>query len=227
MIANRFNPLGRNLGKTAKSYIQDGLIHMWDGIENAGFGVHEDNPIAWKDLIGGLDFSIYNNTDVAFGEDCVLMNATTSAMVANAKITNIKTFEIVLERSNDIHCFSPVGFEPSGGTLQILFNSSTSLSVERYVGVTVPSKLFSLTVIRDDSSTIACYVNGVNAPLQSLSGSNYFYDSGSNTATFGRKKYASNFRGKIKCCRVYTKQFSADEVSQNTLVDIARFGIQV
>ena len=34
---------------TAKDYVQDGLIAMWDGVENAGWGVHDPNATVWKD----------------------------------------------------------------------------------------------------------------------------------------------------------------------------------
>ena len=37
---------------TVKDYVQDGLVAMWDGIENAGLGVHDPNATTWKDLSG-------------------------------------------------------------------------------------------------------------------------------------------------------------------------------
>ena len=40
---------------TARDYVQDGLIAMWDGIENAGWGVHDPNATVWKDLVGDCD----------------------------------------------------------------------------------------------------------------------------------------------------------------------------
>ena len=40
---------------TAKDYVQSGLVAMWDGIENAGWGVHDANATTWKDLIGTAD----------------------------------------------------------------------------------------------------------------------------------------------------------------------------
>lgn len=43
------------LAITAKSYIQNGLVAMWDGIENAGWGVHNPNATTWKDLVGTAD----------------------------------------------------------------------------------------------------------------------------------------------------------------------------
>ena len=39
---------------SARDYVQDGLIAMWDGIENAGWGIHDPNATTWIDLIGGL-----------------------------------------------------------------------------------------------------------------------------------------------------------------------------
>ena len=43
----------------ASSYIQDGLIAMYDGIENAGAGQHSDSATTWKDLSGhGWDLTL-------------------------------------------------------------------------------------------------------------------------------------------------------------------------
>lgn len=39
-------------GLTARSYVQKGLLVAFDGIENAGRGVHDDSPSAWADLSG-------------------------------------------------------------------------------------------------------------------------------------------------------------------------------
>ena len=39
-------------GKTARDYVQSGLVAMWDGIENAGWGVHNPSATTWKDLTG-------------------------------------------------------------------------------------------------------------------------------------------------------------------------------
>jgi len=36
---------------TAKDYVQDGLVAMWDGIENAGWGVHDQEATTWTDLM--------------------------------------------------------------------------------------------------------------------------------------------------------------------------------
>lgn len=35
---------------TARDYVQNGLVAMWDGIENAGYGVHDNSLAYWYDL---------------------------------------------------------------------------------------------------------------------------------------------------------------------------------
>jgi len=34
-------------------YVQDGLIAMWDGVDNMGLGSHVANATTWRDLVGG------------------------------------------------------------------------------------------------------------------------------------------------------------------------------
>ena len=62
MLAARgiFLAARRNRKPTARSYVQDGLVAMWDGIENAGWGTHVTNVVhsGWLDLINGLRLQI-------------------------------------------------------------------------------------------------------------------------------------------------------------------------
>jgi len=32
---------------------------MWDGIENAGWGVHDENATIWVDLVGGVEWRVF------------------------------------------------------------------------------------------------------------------------------------------------------------------------
>lgn len=60
MIAarNAFLMSGGSSTPIARDYVQNGLVAMWDGIENAGWGVHEDNPATWKELVGTIPFPV-------------------------------------------------------------------------------------------------------------------------------------------------------------------------
>ena len=59
-IASRMSTWGKPSKMTAADYVQDGLIAMWDGIENVGWGVHDANALVWVNL-GSLGSS-YNAT---------------------------------------------------------------------------------------------------------------------------------------------------------------------
>ena len=53
-------------GIPASNYIQDGLIAMYDGIENAGAGQHSDSAITWKDLSGnGWDLTLASSGGIS------------------------------------------------------------------------------------------------------------------------------------------------------------------
>lgn len=58
---------------TARDYVQDGLIAMWDGIENAGWGVHNPNATEWKDLVGDNDITLVGGV---FGDTALICNGT-------------------------------------------------------------------------------------------------------------------------------------------------------
>jgi hypothetical protein len=72
LIGARNAAWGGKRGLSAKDYVQDGLIAMWDGIENAGWGKHSDNPTMWTDLTGN-GYDLVGNADgsVVFNPNCV------------------------------------------------------------------------------------------------------------------------------------------------------------
>ena len=55
-----FERRGAPAGPTARDYVQNGLIAMWDGIENAGWGVHDAAATTWKDLVGSRNLTLAN-----------------------------------------------------------------------------------------------------------------------------------------------------------------------
>ena len=53
--------LGGKKALTARSYVSQGLVTMYDGIENAGWGTHGTGTLySWADLAGGYAASIVN-----------------------------------------------------------------------------------------------------------------------------------------------------------------------
>ena len=39
---------------SAAEYVHDGLVAMFDGIENFAYGMHHSGATSWRDLVGGL-----------------------------------------------------------------------------------------------------------------------------------------------------------------------------
>ena len=82
---------------TARDYVQDGLIAMLDGIENAGFGKNEANATVWVDLSGnGNDVDV--DLTQASWEDGFL-NVTGTTCTRDEEITNIATLEVLFRDS--------------------------------------------------------------------------------------------------------------------------------
>ena len=53
---------------TARDYVQDGLVCLWDGIENAGWGVHDSAATNWVDLVGGIVAKFSDSVDFQWTE---------------------------------------------------------------------------------------------------------------------------------------------------------------
>ena len=45
-------------GYDTSSYVQEGLVAQWDGINNAGLGFHDPGADIWKDLKGIYDLPL-------------------------------------------------------------------------------------------------------------------------------------------------------------------------
>ena len=50
-------------------YTTDRLIALWDGIENYGFGLHDDTTALWLDCIYGHEMNLLSRSFI--GEDCI------------------------------------------------------------------------------------------------------------------------------------------------------------
>ena len=71
LITARNMTMGGTRKLTVRDYVQDGLIAMWDGIENAGLGVHDYASRKWKDLVGNNDITLDGGV---FGDNALICN---------------------------------------------------------------------------------------------------------------------------------------------------------
>lgn len=82
---------------TAQSYVQDGLVGLWDAEENAGWGTHEVSPTVWKDLTG-ITGDMYLGVAGTFRANA-FEKTSAGVMASNEMVRadgNIKTIEVVI-----------------------------------------------------------------------------------------------------------------------------------
>ena len=80
---------------TSASYVQDGLITQWDGIDNAGTGAHNPNATVWKDLAGNLDLTLTANGSWTNGN---ALSVNGAAAFGSTKAPVYKTIEVVYSK---------------------------------------------------------------------------------------------------------------------------------
>ena len=247
MIAARQIAFGRGAAKglSAKDYVQDGLIAMWDGIENAGWGVHDANATMWKDLTGkGSDWKLNpNEGKFSIGIDYVeLLNriSWTGTGYINtpswSNDTDIKTLEGVLdtglvETDNNAPWAVIVSFDlfkEQGYYRNALFVDIASGNIIHGLGLQLENP--SLPTERGQNS-ISCnsddmkyYMNGVeiiNISKIKRRVVNYSH----NNCPLGIYSGRLARHTKIKNLRIYNRALTADEIAHNYNIDKARFGL--
>lgn len=204
---------------TARDYVQDGLVAMWDGIENAGWGVHDAKARVWKDLSDNGRDAVLSGS-INFEDSYINMNG------GKARFTSISENECV--------------------TTEIIFKKTISNYVQivqlangkgadsrRHVGVRANNSvifhnnscgnfLIDVEVVNQVSyshSTGICYVNGCDGSVIAVGGT-------FNASETGFGTYDTRYnRGIVYACRVYKRSLLAEEVLKNYAIDKARFGL--
>lgn len=97
-------------------YLEDNLIAQWDGIWNAGLGIHDANSTIWKDLIGNYDAYLNEPTCVGKfttnGLSCDGVHVAARSILnnclpfnINAEIELVATFPTTLNASSNVAGF--------------------------------------------------------------------------------------------------------------------------
>ena len=216
-------------GYTAKDYVQDGLVAMWDGIENAGWGRHSnDAPV---DLINGVKLTAIGSpviTDTTFDTPkgaCYYADIKDFRDAVKAKRF---TFESVMScnrgPNNGIFSIGDRGIWIYGNrdynvsTVNVLASNYTQAINPYYlddgvfrisvVGDTAPKVIIGTTEYSGHYGTITsisetrCYIGGLN-------GSDQFSPA------------LKSFRN----IRLYSRALTADEIAHNYAIDKVRFGL--
>ena len=209
---------------TARDYVQDGLIHMWDGKENAGWGVHDATTTTWKDLVGNRDISISSACN--WGDDRLVGNDSAAWSRSYDPIEDtILTLEIGL-----VYLQNTV----SSRLFVANYAGRYSKSAYAYIG---GGKFFA-----SDGESCAWSGDGVYSAVMNPGGAGVYkyykeaneltmssgdYWSVGNNLAIGRR-YGNNAVGanaELLFVRLYSSALTAAEIAANYAVDKARFNL--
>ena len=220
------------LASSTASYIRNGLVAHWDGVENAGRGVHDPSATVWKDLVAGREFTLYNVTvedngmvfagaQTSYGE---LGAVDTAATFENA---SDGTLEIVYaSRSTSGSQIILQSSEASGHAASI-WQSSRFLAA---CGLANNSPYFNFTSGKATNIVSVLYTSA--KPGRARVNGNYLTSAGydcwagaTDVTTIGTRTSKSNnpFNGAIYSIRVYNRRLTDEEIDANHAIDRKRF----
>jgi hypothetical protein len=204
---------------TARDYVQDGLVAMWDGIENAGWGVHEATSRTWVDLTGNNhDMSL--DSSVTIGDDTVVFGASDqTGTFADVLLDSVVSVEFVYS-TNVVRVLYAISFNSSGSQKFVAWRQAGK---HLFFGNGAKNFLTEPTLHQSyhyDYSTTLLYVGGRELSSTGTGGSFNAKPAGINTYGGG---YAMN--GSFSSLRIYSRALTADEIAANYAIDKARFNL--
>ena len=224
----------------ASAYVQSGLVAQYDGIENAGIGVHDPQATEWVDLKGGignatLDSSVtsglgWNSLALTNGVNCYPAKMPKTA--ANLFNTMAFSAEITVRptRSKNRECFLGTY---SSGNFTIEHNSSGySTGNARFWYAGNPDEKSAFTILANEFATIQLSMSSATSRTIAKNGADFQSFTAKAAVitkdvdvTIGgdnsRKDMA--FRGDYHSLRLYDRPLSQDEMRFNAAIDQCRF----
>lgn len=213
---------------TARDYVQDGLIAMWDGKENAGWGVHDETATDWVDLTGGgrnwtgivSRSSTYGNT--YWGDDHLAVYKRQASDMSWTIGTVAMTLEVCgwSEASGSYLLF---GLGAENRIFSILPTNDRGFQFASNAPAMFQPHNADWTASATYSETGApghTYYNGEEKPHTAGTSS---WRIGSVAQWIPNQSYP--FKGKVRSIRVYNRVLTASEIAANYAVDKARFNL--
>jgi len=235
---------------TPDSYVQSGLISMFDGEWNNGRNSHLSSGLTtWKDLIGSNDLTV--TTGVTIGDN-YLQNTDYSKSVASKSgaIQTARTIEFVFKLDDADTSASAFVIANRMDTLNnntrargnfhfnhgsfgnLYFESWGAATDRRGVPFAISDRnIHTISAGWETNSAATAgavlgYIDGANELVSNLNGTGR-EGAGDNLVIGGLYPYVSVYgtKGKFYCIRFYNRLLTTQEVLANQAVDAARFGI--
>ena len=215
---------------SAADYVQDGLVAMWDGIENAGWGVHDDTATKLFELVSGqTDYGVAStftantdNMEVSVENASVSTHSHFGAAVANAISSGYVYIEAIV-------FVDSLGGQIYGNKIQIV---DGTFGWQYRTGVGGLSMFSSGWVSARDISTINADKVRLAIDLDSIN-STITYHVGTQSSAAKSIKISSlpsiasirHVGTKIFNIRSYNRPLTDEEINYNYSIDKIRFNL--
>ena len=234
-------------GKTARDYVQDGLVAMWDGIENAGWGVHDPNATVWKELISGTDCAIVGDLSTNYewaNNSLVRITETRGYFIYDASellqdAFRAATFTIEVTTSQPVNNASwqaqvvnicrKSHLDAYSQGIIARWRRENNGTMGTLSSATYPSGAGLTLATTDALATFACTYNA-GQYISYLDGEQKSTGSATPDSTIdgvfvrlGSINYG--FRGHYHFVRLYSRALTADEIAANYAIDKERFNL--
>lgn len=197
---------------TARDYVQDGLVGLWDGIENAGWGVHDSNATSWVDLTGTFVGTGLINND-GWTDNAKMSTSSSDVLTLSGRNISDK-YEMCFRVSATPFDIAYIRLGRYGSSY---FNDNGV-----YLGTSPKPFDFKIEKMKlytfGDNYLGTPYINAKS--LIDKDGTKPGYSGESDTQRFLR-----NTLGYLYCVRKYNRFLTEDERIHNYEVDVARFGL--
>ena len=209
---------------SAKSYVQDGLVAMWDGIENAGWGVHDPNATEWIELVTNKVCPFVNSIG-HFEADRFVSG---QGGGVNIGTWVFQTLEVVVARFGGSYCIvSP--YKANASSHHVIFASNAYVPNAANAGNKVQFDRYDLphtvSFVSDRSSVNAPCVTYGDSILSTNGKYNDYWSIGAPgyiTYATDRNRYSY---ADVYSLRLYSRALTAAEVATNYAIDKARFNL--
>ena len=223
-------PLLATPSMTAAHYVQDGLVACWDGIENAGAGVHADSLSQWVDLVGGRSFALSNPT---VGASFVRFSGASDSHGILSADDTAATFG-----QAGMNGMIEVVYVQTSGTLFLQSSGASGIAVGKIGNVLSLCNDFSSTVglplpaaLQSQTNTVTVgYLSKLPQNTQlflngdAVAAESGTYWGGADSSTYiGRRQNGAAAAVTFYSIRVYNRKLTPTEIAYNRLVDEKRF----
>ena len=223
---------------SANAYVTNGLVALFDGIENVGLGVpHDPSATAWADLTGhGNDGTMGANvTWAANGWSNVKDGYPVTVGAGLAAVTGTKTFTLEFAVCPSRSTFRQAFFGQYDGASGFSLEQNAggvSSGVVRVFASNNPNWMSSLVVAKDEDASVALaftpefqvlYRNGAEAEVRNGPATGAMSKTDPTIIGGDPKRPAMAFYGVYHACRLYDRPLTPTEIALNAAIDAVRF----